>query len=276
MNTFDPEFFLNQSETCHDDINLGQAQKIALSLDDTLDLSTSYLPYLWHWAFFTNAQAYAELGPDGHAASGGFPRPVAKYNRMWAGGRISFIQQLHLDMPAIRQSKIISATEKQGSSGKLIFVTIQHQYLQDNQLCISEEQDIVYKQPAPPVLIGKKPEPNADWQDNIYLDSVHLFRYSAVTFNSHRIHYDLQYAKETEGYPGLVIHGPLLATLMLKTFLQHHPGAIIKDINYRGLRPLIAPSTISFAGSLTQAGQADLWAAQHGTLAHQAKITFEV
>ncbi len=264
----------SQTEEYADFININHAAKIAISLGTSVPPDGGDLPHLWHWAFFVKPQPGENIGPDGHPDRHCFPLPVAGYSRMWAGGRVNFIQPLRLGLPALRRSKVIKAVEKQGSSGQLFFLTVQHQYLQADVLCISEEQDIVYRQPAPPILSGTKPVPPADWQASIAVDSVRLFRYSAVTYNAHRIHYDAPYAREVEGYPGLVVHGPMIATLMLQAFVNANPDASITSLAYRGLRPLIAPGEFVVAGALAQGQQANLWAAQDGTLAHQALLTY--
>lgn len=270
---------LGQSEICDDNMDVNHAGHVAISLDQNPLANGDSLPYLWHWAFFVSAQPYDVLGQDGHPAKGGFPTPIQGRSRMWAGGRVKFLHDLRVGVPAQRKSKVIQAQEKQGRSGQLLFLTVQHEYLQNDKVCIAEEQDIVYRTPAPPKLTGTKPAPESDWRENIKLDTVHLFRYSAVTFNGHRIHYDAPYAKDVESYPGLVVHGPMIATLMLQAFVNANPGKRVKDISYRGLRPLIAPSNVPadfyVAGKLKEQGEADLWAEQDGTLAHQAKINYE-
>lgn len=270
-NQIDINACLGQSEICADNLDVSHAERVAISLNKPMP--TNVLPYLWHWAFFVRAQPYAVLGPDGHPASGGFPTPIQGRSRMWAGGRVKFLQDLQIGVPAQRHSKVINAQEKKGSSGDLLFLTVQHNYTQQEKICITEEQDIVYRTPAPPKLVGSKPAPESTWREQICLDEVHLFRYSAVTFNGHRIHYDAPYARDVESYPGLVIHGPMIATLMLSAFVKANPDLKVQDISYRGLRPLIAPADFFVAGKFEQGDQVSLWAEQDGTLAHQARIT---
>lgn len=270
-NEIDIKACLGQSEICDDNLDPNHAAQVAISLDK--DLKGDVLPHLWHWAFFVRSQPYAVLGPDGHPASGGFPTPIKGRSRMWAGGRIKFLHDLQIGVPAQRQSKVINAVEKDGKTGSLLFITVQHDYIQNGKICISEEQDIVYRTPAPPKLTGTKPAPDAAWRRAIHLDEVHLFRYSAVTFNGHRIHYDAPYARDVESYPGLVVHGPMIATLMLDSFVQANPDLQVKDMAYRGLRPLIAPLDFFVAGKIESENQVSLWAEQDGTLAHQAKLT---
>jgi itaconyl-CoA hydratase/mesaconyl-C4 CoA hydratase len=164
--------------------------------------------------------------------------------------------------------------KKHGRTGALLFVTVRHEYHQAGEIVVQEEQDIVYRQPTPPKLAGSEPAPQAQWRDTVEPSPVLLFRYSAVTFNGHRIHYDHPYVTGTEGYPGLVVHGPLIATEMVAAFSRAHPKARPTHLSYRGLRPLIAPAPFQVAGRLTEPGVAQLWAEQGGTLAHQAELRF--
>src|SRR5690606_9781428 len=133
---------------------------------------------------------------------------------------------------------------------------------------ISEEQDIVYREPAPPKLAGTLPAPVAQWREQVSPHHVMLFRYSAVTFNGHRIHYDQDYARDVEGYPGLVVHGPLIATLQCRALGRAHPGKQVASLSYRGLRPLIAPTEFTVAGALSGSDSAECWAEQDGMVAH--------
>jgi len=151
---------------------------------------------------------------------------------------------------------------------------VQHEYRQSGEVAILEEQDIVYRQPTPPKLTGSEPAPQAQWSDTVNPTSILLFRYSAVTFNGHRIHYDHPYVTGVEGYPGLVVHGPLIATEMVAAFVRAHPKARLTHLAYRGLRPLISPTPFQVAGRLSEPGVAQLWAEQDGTLAHQAELRF--
>jgi len=214
------------------------------------------------------------LGTDGHPARGGFLPPAQDRNRMWAGGRVQWHQPLKVGVPAERVSKVLKVEEKAGRTGALLFVTVRHEYHQAGDIVIEEEQDIVYRQPSPPKLSGSEPAPQAQWRDTVNPTSVLLFRYSAVTFNGHRIHYDHPYVTDVEGYPGLVVHGPLIATEMVAAFTRAHPRARPTHLSYRGLRPLISPTPFQVAGCLTEPGVAQLWAEQDGTLAHQAEMRF--
>ncbi len=265
--------WIGRAETCDDTLDPIHAQRVALSLDDPLD-SRRDLPLLWHWAFFVHGEPYASLGRDGHPQKDAFLPPVGSRNRMWAGGRLQFHAPLVVGRPARRISRIANIVEKTGRTGLLQFMTVEHRYTQDGTLCIAEEQDIVYREPAPPVLQGTKPAPEAQWTQAVTPDSTRLFRYSAVTFNGHRIHYDDRYVREVEGYPGLVVHGPMIATLMVQAFTRAHPDLAVRSLAYRGLRPLISPRAFQVGGRLQDGQAAQLWAEQDGMLAHQADITF--
>ena len=274
MTTLDPASWIGRGESCPDAIDIGHVRKMALSLDTPAPAQGDELPLLWQWGLFINGLAYDQLGPDGHPKRGGFLPPADNRNRMWAGGRLEFIQPLRVGIAANRISSITAIKEKDGRTGKLLFVTIQHEYFQGGALCISEEQDVVYREPSPPKLSGSEPAPAPQWSETINPTSTMLFRYSAVTFNGHRIHYDEPYATQVEGYPGLVVHGPMIATLMCRAFRNANPGKVVRSFSYRGLRPLIAPHAFHVAGAVGAAGVAQLWAEQDGTLAHKAQIVF--
>lgn len=271
----DPDNWVGRTETCLDNIDPNHVQRIALALDEEAPGLGEPLPLLWHWAMFVLVQPYASLGRDGHAGPGGF-LPVAEgRNRMWAGGRLSFFQPLRIGVPSQRRSTVRDVVEKTGRTGKLLFVTVQHEYFQDGGLCISEEQDLVYREPTPPKLIGDQAAPEPEWSESVVPDPVMLFRYSAVTFNAHRIHYDEPYVTQHEGYPGLVVHGPLIATLMCRASTHANPERVVESLSYRGLRPLIAPRAFQVSGCREGPNGAHLWAEQNGTLAHQANLQFK-
>lgn len=230
------------------------------------------LPALWHWAFFINPLMAQDLGADGHPALGGFMPPALGRQRMWAGGRVRFIHDLRVGMEAERVTTIKAVQEKAGRTGSLLFVTLLHQYFQAGALKLEEEQDIVYRSPSPPKLQGVDPAPDAQWSSAVQADAILLFRYSAVTFNGHRIHYDYPYSTQQEGYPGLVVHGPLIATLLLHRALAEYPGRQASYFSYRGMRPLIAPAVFQLEGRESEPDQLELWAQQAGSTAQQAQL----
>lgn len=266
--------WIGRTERCADNLDIGHVQQIALALGRPCPNEGDALPHLWLWAHFVRGQVYEELGRDGHPAEGSFLPPLGERNRMWAGGRVQFHQPLRVGTPAERRSTILDIQEKQGRTGALLFFTVQHQYLQHGQLCVSEEQDVVYRAPTPPKLEGSIAVPAAQWDQTIDPTTVALFRYSAVTFNGHRIHYDLDYVTKQEGYPGLVVHGPLIATHMLQACVDAHPDREPASFNYRGLRPLIAPRPFQVGGARVSDTTANVWVQQDGTLAHQGEVVF--
>lgn len=276
MTSPDPKSWIGRTETYVDAVDAGHIERVALSLDAGVPGVGADVPMLWHWALFIKALPYDQLGEDGHPKRGGFLPPADNRNRMWAGGRLDFLRPLRVGAPARRVSTVAAVIEKQGRTGKLLFVTVKHEYSQGDVPCITEEQDIVYREPSPPKLTGTESAPvPAQWSETITPTPVSLFRYSAVTYNGHRIHYDEPYATGTEGYSGLVVHGPLIATLMCTAFLRANPGKLATHLSYRGLRPLCAPTPFEVAGACADHGSAQLWAAQGGTLAHRAELKFK-
>ena len=220
----------------------------ALGVEALLDNSDSPLktgdplPPLWQWFYFIAQIPRSRIGLDGHPQRGGFLPPVELPRRMFAGARMHFIKPLVIGEPAIRRGEVIKITEKSGSSGKLVFVTVSYQYIQENQIRIEEEQDIVYREPGTPIpapkpLVRLPDLPQGAWSQMVNPDPVLLFQFSALTFNAHRIHYDRPYAMNEEGYPGLVVHGPLTA-VMLMELVRKHCHRLVKDFSFRGKAPL--------------------------------------
>lgn len=250
-------------------------QRIAVTLGDPVPEDGDELPALWHWCFFQEPVGEADLGGDGHPVRGGLIQPPAGCNRMWAGGRLDFLQPLRVGKQSLRTSTVVKVSEKSGRTGKLLFVTLRHDYSQDGVLCIREEQDVVYREPTPPKLEGGAAVPRGDWSEAVVPSPTLLFRYSAVTFNGHRIHYDSPYATFLEGYPGLVVHGPLIATLNLRAFQRANPLGRLKRFAYRGVRPLFVPTPFVVGGRLTEPGRAELWAGDEHGLAQSAEVDFD-
>ncbi|WP_247643312.1 MaoC family dehydratase N-terminal domain-containing protein [Salinicola sp. LHM] len=268
------ERWIGNREQSTDHLDSALVARVAATFGKPCPAPGEPLPPLWHWAFFQNPLPGDQLGGDGHPTRGGFLPPADDRNRMWAGGRLEFLTPLKAGIEAERVSTVTDIQEKHGRTGSLLFVTVQHDYRQAGELAIREEQDIVYRQPAPPKLSLDEPMPDADWSQTIEPDPVLLFRYSAVTFNGHRIHYDWPYVTETEGYPGLVVHGPLIATLQLQAFCEANPQARPKRMQYRGLRPLIANKPFQTTGRITGVGRAELTAGNEDGPAHRATVEF--
>ena len=198
------------------------------------------LPELWHWLYFLPTAPQSELGPDGHPRRGGFLPPVELDRRMWAGGRLSFHAPLRVGDAVRQRSEILKVAEKDGRAGRMVFVTVRHATSSERGLAVEEEQDIVYvamperwEAPAP-----VPPPAGARWREVVAVDPVLLFRFSALTFNGHRIHFDLPYATEVEKYPGLVVHGPLQAMLLMDLASRNRPGRRPAQFTFRGVRPL--------------------------------------
>lgn len=270
-----PEDWIGKQEACVDGLDLSLARRMAAMLDRPMPEAGDALAPLWHWAFFQIPVPPSGTGPDGHIAPGGFLPKSDGNTRMWAGGRVEFLKPLVIGEAAERQSTIQAVNEKNGRSGKLLFVTVRHEYRQNGEPCLSEEQDIVYKAPASPKLSLDKPVPEAQWSECITPSPLLLFRYSAVTFNGHRIHYDWPYTTKEEGYPDLVVHGPLIATLMVQAFVDANPGLVPVRMSYRGLRPLTVNKSFHVEGRMSGDGKALLWAANEDGPAHEADIEFE-
>ncbi len=225
------------------------------------------LPLLHHWLYFWNVQPPEGLGTDGHPAKGGFLPPVPLPRRMWAGGRLKFLAPLKLGERVTRTSTILKVETKVGRSGTLVFVTVRHELAGAAGLAVSEEQDLVYRDAAAPGSIpapaASGPEPVAAWRDDVRPDPVLLFRYSALTMNGHRIHYDRPYAMDEEAYPGLVVHGPLQATLLID-LAARHVGRPIAGFDFRGQSPAFDGTMLHVCGEATEGG-ASVWTEQSGT-----------
>ncbi len=203
--------WIGRTEQAHDQLSRNLVKRIAATLGDDTPAHGEALPPLWHWAFFQEPIAESGLGGDGHPARGGFLPPADNRNRMWAGGRIEFIAPLRVGGEATRLSTIKHIEEKHGRTGALLFVTVQHDYLQDGELAIREEQDIVYREPSPPKGGAGEALPAGDWREGVVPSPTLLFRYSAVTFNGHRIHYDWPYVTGTAlGWARLAVDDVLL------------------------------------------------------------------
>lgn len=240
-----PDFrdWIGRTETVHDGLAPEQARRVAATLDDevTSVAAGSPLPPLWQWCYFLPHAMQSMLDVDGHPQRGGFLPPIPFPRRMFAGSRMQFRAPLRLGVPATREGEIRNVLLKSGRSGSLAFVTVGYRFVQEGITCIEEEQDIVYREPgAPvpaPVVADYAPPADGTWSRTITPDARLLFRFSALTFNAHRIHYDRPYAHHEEGYPGLVVHGPLTAMLLADLVRRHTPRTVA-SFSFRGLAPL--------------------------------------
>jgi 3-methylfumaryl-CoA hydratase len=228
--------WIGRTEAARDAITPRLLREFRATLYDDDDAAIS--PAI-HWCLAPPAAPTASLGPDGHPARGGFLPPVPLPRRMWAGSTLTFHDPLRLGDQVERRSRIADVAVKRGRTGILCFVTIEHEFTTDRGLATTERQDIVYRemQAGQAAPAAKADPPRPQWQRDVSADPVLLFRYSALTFNSHRIHYDRSYATQVEGYPGLVVHGPLQATLLLD-FAASLNGAAPRQFHFRGLQPL--------------------------------------
>ncbi|MGO9461184.1 MAG: MaoC family dehydratase N-terminal domain-containing protein [Rhodomicrobium sp.] len=220
------------------------------------------VPPLGHWLYFLPRAPQHEIGPDGHPKRGGFLPPVELPRRMWGGGEFEFLAPVPIGAAIERRSTIANVEHKAGRSGAMVFVRVEHEISVRGAAAIREVHNIVYREgpkagagaPAP-----EKIERAAEFSREIVPDPVLLFRYSALTFNGHRIHYDRSYCEYAEGYPGLVVHGPLTATLLMDLYLRQRPGAAVSAFRFRARRPLFDIDPFSVCG-MHRPGGADLWA----------------
>jgi 3-methylfumaryl-CoA hydratase len=249
----------------------------------TLDLARAPqmgepLPPGWQWLFFNPIVRRSELGADGHPARGSFLPPIELPRRMWAGSRIRYLANLPVEGEATRRSRILKIERKSGKRGALCFVTVEHSISCDGLQCIAEEQDLVYREASPPGASAPAPERHgavAQWSQAVQADTTLLFRYSALTFNGHRIHYDQPYARHEEGYPDLVVHGPLTATLLQQFALEHGDGRPLARFDFRGVTPLFVDQPFLLEGRRGDDGTLELWArGPQGELAMSAVAAF--
>jgi 3-methylfumaryl-CoA hydratase len=217
------------------------------------------LPPLWHGFHLLDHPAQADLGEDGHPAQGHFLPPLPHRRRMFAGGRLDVREPLRVDDVVTRRSSLVSAVPKSGRSGEMVFVTVRHEFERDGTLALVEEQDFAYRsQPAgearglpekAPAATDAPDAPPVGRQLRVHPDEAMLFRFSALTYNTHRIHYDHPYVTGVEGYPGLVVHGPLLALLLLELPRRYAPERRIATVAYRLQRPAFAGTPVVVQGT---------------------------
>jgi 3-methylfumaryl-CoA hydratase len=271
--------WIGKSQTTAERIAPFPSNALAATLDcDETYVDNTPLPPLWHWLHFLPLIKRAETGADGHAALGGFLPPVPLPRRMWAGGRLTLKAPMRIGRTLRKTSTVTSVDHKTGRSGDLVFVKVQHQVFDGDLLGIAEDQDIVYR--AFPAHDAPAPAPTPAPKTSTYArvitpDPVLLFRYSALTFNGHRIHYDHPFCRKTEGYPGLVVHGPLLATLLLDLLRCAHPGAEVASFTFRAIAPVYDTEVFSIhAEPAPDGASVDLWVCRHdGALAMIATAT---
>jgi len=271
--------WIGRTEVADDVATLAPLRALAATLDrDDAPAAGDAIPPCWHWLYFLPVHRQSEIGPDGHARRGGFLPPVPLPRRMWAGSRIEFPAPLRAGEALSRTSRIEYVRLKEGRTGPLVFVNVCHEIRGDgNRLAIVDRHDIVYRdlpQQGEPAAAGVPAPQDASWTRRIEPDDVLLFRYSALTFNGHRIHYDRRYVTTVEGYPGLIVHGPLIATLLLDLLRRELPDARVGRFAFRAVKPLFDTAPFEVCGRMEDVGTVKLWArTPEGHLAMEASAT---
>ena len=254
--------WIGRAETRHDVVTAAPLAALAalLDRDDPMARAGDPAPPLAHWLYFASNYRQSEVGHDGHALRGGFLPPVPLPRRMWAGSRIEFPRPLRVGSEITRVSTIRDVAPKEGRSGPLVFVTVRHEVSDAGGLVVADEHDIVFRGESALAPVARASPRGEAWRREIHPDPVLLFRYSAVTSNSHRIHYDHPYATRVEGYPGLVVHGPLIATLLIDLLRRNMPAAAVKTFAFRASKPLVDTAAFETCGLPDETGRAaKLW-----------------
>jgi 3-methylfumaryl-CoA hydratase len=234
------------------------------------------LPPCGHWLYFTPMVRQSKIGFDGHPERGDFLPAIVEPRRMWAASDITFHAPIRLGDELEKTARIADVAQKVGATGALIFVTVENDYRAGGELALSEKQTIVYRDHPRPDEVPPPPKPapeKPDWSRELKADPVMLFRYSAVTFNGHRIHYDHPYVTQEEGYPNIIVQGQLIATLLLDTFAAHNPGVEAKRFSFRAMKPLFSGEPFFAEGASNDTGGLDLWSRNgDGHLTLSAKL----
>jgi 3-methylfumaryl-CoA hydratase len=263
--------WVGRTETVDDVVTATPCAGLAATLDHEpmRPASGTALPPLWHWLYFLPLHRQSEIGADGHARRGGFLPPVPLPRRMWAGSQLSFRTPIRVGDAVRRVSSIESVREKSGRTGPLVFVKVKHEVFCNSAAvaALTEFHDIVYRESAQPGEAAPQPQAapaSSAWQRTITPDDVFLFRYSALTFNGHRIHYDRRYVTEVEGYPGLIVHGPLIATLLMDLLRRQMPQAQVEHFEFRAVRPTFDLHPFGVCGEPAADGKSvRLWGRDH-------------
>ena len=261
--------WIGRSETVHDQLGATPVKALTATLDHpAADVPAGTpLPPLWHWLYFLPMHRQSEIGPDGHAKRGGFLPPVPLPRRMWAGSQFEFRAPVRVGDAVARTSTIDDVTTKEGRTGKLVFVKVRHELHCNGAAdpAMVEFHDIVYRESKRSTDVDPPPQAavtGAPWQREIVPDDVLLFRYSALTFNGHRIHYDRKYVTEVEGYPGLIVHGPLIATLLMDLLRRQAPEAEVASFRFKAVRPTFDLHPFRVNGQ-REGNTVKLWAQDH-------------
>jgi 3-methylfumaryl-CoA hydratase len=260
------EAWLGRTSTVHDEITAFPLNALAATLDreDAPAVAGTPVPPLWHWLYFLPTHRPHEIRHDGHARGGDFMPPIPLPRRVWAGSKFTWNVEnpLRVGDKATRISRIASITPKTGKTGELVFVTVIHEFHNAAGLSFTNEHHSAFRGAAKPG--GGTSDPiaaniDAAWHRELLPDSVLLFRYSALMFNSHRIHYDRPYATREEGYPALLVHGPLIATLLLDLLRRNAPGAAARSLEFKAVHPSFVDRTLHLRGQ-PDADKVRLWA----------------
>jgi hydroxyacyl-ACP dehydratase HTD2-like protein with hotdog domain len=266
--------------TAEDPMDAAPAAALAAAVDRPPPATS--LPPLWHWLHFLHWPPTGALGPDGHPAAGELVPPIPERTRMFVGGRLEILTGLRLGMPARRRSAVSHWTVKTGRSGTMLLVTVRNEVEQGGKVAVVDEQDLMYRsgpsarrpEPVAAPAGTELPTSDATWQRPFTAGPVLLFRFSALTANSHRIHYDRPYAADVEGYPGLVVHGPLLAVVLAGLVADHAPDAVVTSMRYRFGRPVFAGDPILLTGRPGPGGAELAVVAADGSPSAQADVTY--
>ncbi|HEY4374029.1 MAG TPA: MaoC family dehydratase N-terminal domain-containing protein [Burkholderiales bacterium] len=274
--------WIGRSEILEDAVTQAPYAALSATLDWPVERPApgTPLPYLWHWLYFLPMPRQSEIGPDGHAKRGGFLPPVPLPRRMWAGSDFEFHEPVVVGDALSRTSTIVDVKEKSGRSGTLLFVKVRHELRRNgaDKVALTEHHNIVYREaPKPDDPVPPPAAAPGEWafKRDIVADDVLLFRYSALTFNGHRIHYDRKYVTEVEGYPGLIVHGPLIATLLMDLLRRQMPDAKVTNFEFKAVRPTFDINPFSVHGQPSADGKSvRLWGRDHeGWLTMDATAT---
>lgn len=281
MENFDT--WIGKKEISTDFVNSRPVEMMQALLNEEFK-NLNGLPHLYHWFYFLPTVNGEDLAEDGHPKKGHFLPPIPFPKRMWAGGRLQFLNPISLNQKIRRESEILNVEFKQGKSGDMYFVTVKHSIYAEDTLAIIEEHDIVYREASNQVqtqsstqIIATKTEESrpCSYKKQFPINSVSLFRYSAITFNGHRIHYDRTYATEVEGYPGLIVHGPLLATLLLHHFQKEYPSKEVSNFDFRAVNPVFDFNEFYICGDI-HSDKGELWIEKSdGLVAMKANVHFK-
>lgn len=236
------------------------------------------VPGLGQWLYFVPAVARSRMGEDGHPQRGDFLPPVSLPRRMWAASDIRFSRPMRIGEEVEKTARIADISVKAGKTGLLVFLKIENIYRVDGEQALSEMQTLVYRDDPRPDEAPPPPKPvpqAAAWSETVETDTALLFRYSAVTFNAHRIHYDAPYARDVEGYPNVVVHGQLTATMLFAALSRHVPGQRLGTFGFRAMKPIFVGERIFLEGAPSGNGY-DLWARDaNGHLCLSASVEFQ-